>query len=284
MPPESANNRTFHATQLNPKWLALSVFVYVTLVFNLLEPFDMGAPYFMPIYHFMLSTYGMLSGAVIWGVSFLFLDRYANSIGATETTSKLSWIVLLVVLLSIASWLYSLLLHQFISGWQNMYVPEYKFSQLMPKFLAIYSVWGGLSLLQILMIKTPQSQSEQNPPSPKDMLLQLHSDNQLDRFRVAGERLVCFQTCDNYLQIYYLDEKQQLKTRLIRSSMKKMIEQLQHCDFTFFRTHQSFLVNTSFIKGVNKRPNLLSVEVAYLDFDVALSRKNVKPLLELIAA
>ncbi len=87
-------------------------------------------------------------------------------------------------------------------------------------------------------------------------------------------QVVCLKTCDNYLEVYYLDESEALRNRMIRSSMKKMTEQLEGDHF--YRCHQSYLVNLAYVKGLKKVKNSHFLEMAYIDFDVSISRKNLK--------
>ncbi|MFK8012369.1 MAG: LytTR family transcriptional regulator DNA-binding domain-containing protein [Marinicellaceae bacterium] len=87
-------------------------------------------------------------------------------------------------------------------------------------------------------------------------------------------QLVCFKTCDNYLEVYYLDEANVLKNRMIRSSMKKIESQLNASQF--YRCHQSYLVNLAYVKGLKKVKNTHFLEMAYVNFDVSISRKNLK--------
>lgn len=261
------------------RWLSISVGIYVALVLNLFEPFDIQAPYFMPIYHFALSTYGLVSAAITFLCLYMGFPAVAKQWPGLDKVPLFVWLVVLVFLISLSNWLYSLFLHFTISGWQNMYVPERGFAELMPKFMVIYSVWGGLCWLNLQVF--PQQTVIVESSSP-DALFTLYSDNQSDRFRIVIAQLVGFRTCDNYLEVFYLDEQGRLKRRLIRSSMKKMTEQLGEFESQFFRTHQSFLLNLAFIKGVNKKQNQSFVEVGHLDFDVAISKKNVKPLLSIL--
>nr|WP_255590079.1 LytTR family DNA-binding domain-containing protein [Marinicella sp. NBU2979] len=102
----------------------------------------------------------------------------------------------------------------------------------------------------------------------------LPSDNQADGFKVKPANLVCLKTSDNYLEVYYLNDQAELQNRMIRSSMKKMEQNLN--TEMFYRPHQSYLVNLSYIQGLKKVQNNHFLEMAYLDFDVAISRKNVK--------
>jgi DNA-binding LytR/AlgR family response regulator len=79
-----------------------------------------------------------------------------------------------------------------------------------------------------------------------------------------------------------LSEEQKIKTRLIRSSMKRMMVQLGTQKFV--RCHQSYLINKDHMQGLIRKKNQTYVELAYLDFNVNVSRGNLKNVKALLAS
>ncbi|BDX06337.1 LytTR family DNA-binding domain-containing protein [Planctobacterium marinum] len=262
------------------KWLSLSSAFYIIVVLNFFEPFAIKLQGFNPVYHLTLSTYGLVTGAVTWMLlSFVFPFCWRH-LGQKVFGCQVFWWGMLVLLLSISNWAYSLLFHYTLSGWQNMYVPLRGFFELMPQFFVMFAAWGVLSWGNVILL---QRHKPIQPPEKSTQFLSLYSENQSDRFRIEAKAIICFQTCDNYLQLYYLNESGSLSKRLIRSSMKKMVAQLALYNVEFFRCHQSYLVNPDYIKGVHKSPQQATLEVAWLDFPVLLSRKNMKASLAMLA-
>jgi DNA-binding LytR/AlgR family response regulator len=154
-----------------------------------------------------------------------------------------------------------------------MYVPIRSFTELMPMFLAIYIIWGLISWALIFMLQRSKSLVLMELEAQEDAIL-LYSENQSDGFKVKPKQIVCFKTSDNYLEVYYLNENNDLQNRMIRSSMKKMEQNLD--TEKFYRSHQSYMVNVAYIKGMKKVKNNHFLEMFYLDFYVSISRKNVK--------
>lgn len=255
------------------RWLVISVGVYIVLVLNLLEPFSITIHSENLLYHSVLSSYGVISTLTLY----IWLTWIQPLIKLDEARSVQSNIivglVIMVLVVSFSNWMYSQFLHYSISGWRNMYVPVRGFSELMPQFIALYSLWALLSWSHIYLLrrgeKTPLLETTQAEQS-----ITLYSDNQSDSFKVKQFQVVCLKTCDNYLEVYYLNESNELQNRLIRSSMKKMQESLN--TESFYRSHQSYLVNLAYVKGLKKLRNSYFLEMSYLDFDVSIAKKHVK--------
>ena len=276
MQPKNSNNR-----QLK-KWLVWSIFLYSCLVFNILEPFEISIKSFILAYHLVLCGHGVVAVLVL-----LFLENtikpFINSqLKTWKIFHSALWLFFIIIVVSIANWLYALLLHYTISGWHNMYVPLRGFFELVPKFLAIYSVWGILAFMSTYLLYKGYDENAANTSEPAEQMVSLYSDNQSDKFRIKQSDVICFKTCDNYLEVFYINEDKQLKTRLIRSSMKRMMFQLD--SHIFYRPHQSYLINKAHMKGLVKVKNQFYIELAYLDFNINVSRGNVKQIKTYLAS
>ncbi len=263
------------------RWLVISVGVFIIVVFNFLEPFGITLMGFRLEYHLLLSTYGVVSSLTVVLILVALYKIYPEHNFSQKQSTLILWLVILIVTVSFSNWLYSQLLHHTISGWRHMYVPTRSFTELMPQLLALYGVWGLICWVNLYFIYQPGKLAKELDVAADD-LLTLYSENQSDSFKVRPAQVVCFKTCDNYLQVFYLDENMQLRDRMIRSSMKKMQAQLS--SERFYRSHQSFLINLAHVKGLIKNKNNHFLEMAYLGFDVAVSRKNVKQVKSYLTA
>jgi hypothetical protein len=68
--------------------------------------------------------------------------------------------------------------------------------------------------------------------------LTIKGDNKLDILKIKASSLVCISNAQNYVEIFYLEDND-LKTKLIRSSLKKMLN-----DYDFLiQVHRSHLIN-----------------------------------------
>ena len=260
-----------------------SVGLYAIFVLNFLEPFGITVGSFIPEYHLMLSSYGLVSSLTVALVVYLihpwairtWFDSKEPAINATL------WLAMLAFSVSLSNWLYSVVLQDLIRGWKNMYIVDSRFVVLMPKFLALYGLWAIFILANLFMVNRTRTEQASKHQELEDTLT-LYSENQSDKLKVSVLQLVCFKTCDNYLQVFYLDEANSLKRRMIRSSMKKIEDQLTGTQF--YRCHQSHLVNLAYIKGLKKVKNSHFLEMAYMDFDVSVSRKHLKKIKSILAS
>jgi len=247
----------------------------MVLVFNLLEPFGITIRSFIPEYHLILSTFGLISSMTMALWVYFIQPMAVKYWPKIDNINAVLWFLIVVLVLSLANWLYSIVLHDFLNGWHNIYVVDRRFMVVMPKFLVLFGLWALIALVNLFFINQSKSDKTHRPQELEETLT-LHSENQADKFKVSALQLVCFKTCDNYLEVFYLDEANALKNRMIRSSMKKIEEQLNVSQF--YRCHQSYLVNLAYVKGLKKIRNNHFLEVAYMDFDVSISRKNLKSI------
>jgi hypothetical protein len=89
-------------------------------------------------------------------------------------------------------------------------------------------------------------------PVKEDFII-IRGENKLDVLKIKNSDLVCVSNSQNYVEVFYI-ENEELKTKLIRSSLKKV-----DADFDFLtRVHRSHLINPShFISW--KDPNTISL-------------------------
>jgi len=94
-------------------------------------------------------------------------------------------------------------------------------------------------------------------PIDKDFIT-IRGENKLDVLKIKKRDLVCVSNSQNYVEIFYI-KNEQLETKLIRSSLKKM-----DSDFDFLtRVHRSHLINpTHFIAWKNSNTiSLTQIEI-----------------------
>lgn len=78
----------------------------------------------------------------------------------------------------------------------------------------------------------------------KDENIILRGENKLDILKIRKQDLVCVSNSQNYVEIFFIEEGQ-LKTKLIRSTLKKVQN-----DFNFLvQVHRSHLINPSHFKS-----------------------------------
>ena len=78
----------------------------------------------------------------------------------------------------------------------------------------------------------------------KDENIIIRGENKLDILKIRKQDLVCVSNSQNYVEIFFIEEGQ-LKTKLIRSTLKKVQN-----DFNFLvQVHRSHLINPSHFKS-----------------------------------
>ena len=78
----------------------------------------------------------------------------------------------------------------------------------------------------------------------KDESIIIKGENKLDILKIRKHDLVCVSNSQNYVEIFFMEESQ-LKTNLIRSTLKKV-----QSDFDFLvQVHRSHLINPSHFKA-----------------------------------
>ncbi|UQD56771.1 LytTR family DNA-binding domain-containing protein [Flavobacterium sp. K5-23] len=78
----------------------------------------------------------------------------------------------------------------------------------------------------------------------KDENIIIRGENKLDILKIRKQDLVCVSNSQNYVEIFFIEESQ-LKTKLIRSTLKKV-----QYDFAFLvQVHRSHLINPTHFKA-----------------------------------
>ncbi len=100
----------------------------------------------------------------------------------------------------------------------------------------------------------------------KEEHITIKGDNKLDFLRIKKNELICFSNSQNYVEIFFL-ENQQLKTKLIRSSLKK----IQH-EFDFLiQVHRSHLINPSHFKSWK---DSTTISLTQIELPISKNYKN----------
>lgn len=116
--------------------------------------------------------------------------------------------------------------------------------------------------------------------SPKALLSEqiicLLAENGKDQFCIQQEHLLLLEAQDNYVAIFHLDQGQ-VKKVLIRSSLKKLEEQIK--ETSLLRCHRSYIVNTIHIQKVKGNAHQLQLSIEYFPQKIPVSRSYVQAIL-----
>ena len=81
-------------------------------------------------------------------------------------------------------------------------------------------------------------------------------ENKLDFLKIRKNDLVCISSSQNYVEIFYT-EKNQIKTKLIRSTLKKIQK-----DFDFLvQIHRSHLINPTHFKAWKNQDTIVLTQI-----------------------
>jgi DNA-binding LytR/AlgR family response regulator len=100
--------------------------------------------------------------------------------------------------------------------------------------------------------------------------LTLRGDNQKEEIRLLADDLFFISSADNYVKVQSC-EGQERKETILRSSLKKIEEQLQgHPEF--FRCHRMYIVNLRLVSSVSGNAQGLKLHLSGLEEAIPVSR------------
>ena len=192
---------------------------------------------------------------------------------------RINWIIknsvfILVCIFEIAllSWRYTLIfipLQFGVNRFTNHLMIIFIVSAL-PIFLVIlFEEWIMLNK-QLPAYKETETQPGSEKP---DELIKLTSFNKNEEVELYVQQLLCMQSNQNYVTIYYA-AGDKIKKVFMRSTLKNIEEQLLPFDI-FIRCHRFYIVNKTKIEKIFRTSNNLRLKIQGLDFKISVSR-NIK--------
>jgi len=133
-----------------------------------------------------------------------------------------------------------------------------------------FSVYFVKIIINIVLILTPilffiRRYSLKLIPAAKDDIT-IKGENKLDVLKIKQSELICISNSQNYVEIFYL-ENNELKSKLIRSSLKKM-----QTDFEFLlQVHRSHLINPTHFKSWK---DSATISLTQMELPVSKNYKN----------
>ena len=124
-----------------------------------------------------------------------------------------------------------------------------------------------------LKIKMERETSE--PAS--DRIIEIISDSKKDNFGINESDLIFLKSEDNYCKVYY-QENDEIKTQLLRITLKTVEEQLEHFS-DIIRCHRSYIVNRKQISRISGNARAYNLHFNICNETVAVSRSFPKELL-----
>lgn len=107
----------------------------------------------------------------------------------------------------------------------------------------------------------------------KQKLIHFESDYKNDNLSVLPDSLLFIKSADNYIEIYYRDEKT-IKSQMVRSSLKKATEIVNEFDF-ICRCHRAYIVNINHIKEIQGNSQGYKLHFEGVEFPALVSQQYI---------
>jgi len=141
----------------------------------------------------------------------------------------------------------------------------------------VASILPTLIVLIFLFFKKikhfPQSGISLNQSNPEISYFELTNAKGKTIFKEDSKDILYFESNDNYVVTYYLDEKETLKKSMDRLSLKSVESMLESNEIEFSRVHKSFLINPTYVKEVTGRSQSYKIKMLHTDTEIPVSRK-----------
>lgn len=115
-----------------------------------------------------------------------------------------------------------------------------------------------------------KAEDTDNPTSSYEVEFIIRSENEREEIKVNLRSLLYIESADNYSEVV-IQERQQVKKIIIRSSLKRVGEQLNNP--AFFRCHRSYIVNLTKVASVKGNSQGYQLELVSGAEPVPVSRK-----------
>jgi tetratricopeptide (TPR) repeat protein len=221
---------------------------------------------------------------------YLLATLFITMIFALSNLNRITKRVSVLLLISVLTFLF-LLVVTFVftlitSSGSNPLINDFFSTLLSVLSIAILPVFMAILIMERWMfsrhVKIAQDVSRKiqlaDKKSSDDKIISLIAENDKDKLEIHISSLLYIEASDNYSAIYYRQDKQIHKS-LLRSSLKRMEEQLQEFDF-IVRCHKSYIVNLSQITKVSGNAQGYKLHISDVQFEIPVSRKFPKSYLE----
>ncbi len=123
--------------------------------------------------------------------------------------------------------------------------------------------------------ETPQYKSLSD-----DGVIQLKNASGKTTFEIRKEQLVYITSANNYVEIFYINDKQVLAKMLLRQTLTEIENQLVRGDGLFCRCHKAFVVNKEKIISIRGNAKSYQLMLKESDKPIPVSRKKNDTLIQ----
>ncbi len=147
-------------------------------------------------------------------------------------------------------------------------------------------LYRNMSLEKTILVLQKQNKSyflklEENEIIEEEEKIEILSDNKSDRFQLLHNNIIAIKSADNYIQIYYLENKT-LEKKLLRNTLRNI--ELQFIDHkSFIRCHRTSIINELYIDKLIRNYSGYHLQMSYLEESIPVSRQYLTNVKEILA-
>ena len=123
--------------------------------------------------------------------------------------------------------------------------------------------------------KFPEIEHFDSDQNSEDIIT-IYSKYKEGKFNINLNKLLYIQSCDNYVDVCYLDEDR-IEHKLVRNTISEVEQSLFHP--SLIRCHRSFIVNIFQVASIRRNKTLLQINLKTKSTEIPVSRKYKKALL-----
>lgn len=147
-----------------------------------------------------------------------------------------------------------------------LFISTYFVASILPTLIVL------LFILFIRLKHSPNPHVTFDTPNKKITYFELVNSKRKTTLKIDSNNILYFESNDNYVVSYYLDEDKKLNKSMDRLSLKSVEAMLQDNSIQFKRVHKSYLINPIHIKKVSGRSQAYKIEMLHTDTEIPVSR------------
>ena len=252
--------------------LCIGMPIYIFLFILVFQPFIANLITNIPkrvLGAFLIS----MASSLIWTAHLygIFYRRQKNSVGLTILI--VVWVFVLIGF--IGFFLRELLSNHVTFRWNDLSLRVYwsLVSGIIPMVIVIfiYEIYYIRSKVKTIN-QVNTTIIPQNAPE-ESQLITINSTIGKDSLSVPSNQILYIKAASNYIDVYYIDNDQNMKHALIRNTLTAIHQHLKTQSDTFFRCHNSYIINRKNIDRVIGNSAGYKAVLKYTNIEIPISKK-----------
>lgn len=230
---------------------------YCVIMCLLFTPFSLLSSFYIPIGYVLMI---IIPFASLWMV--------LRSISTVDSKIKNTWILVLTFFASpLCVGVLSLLIGNGSELGVIIFLSSFLVMPILPVILFV--IWTVFEDLKSKVIVASDQNSHEEIGSTKKFPFPSDGGGFSE---MELTRIIAFEANDNYVNIYFLNERDELMKIMQRMSMRRAEGMLSELNAGFFRVHKSYIVNPLYLKEIKGRAQAYKLEMYHLVDQISVSR------------